>query len=400
MTTVDFDLLIVGAGLVGSSLALALKDSQLRVGLIEASPIETNAQPNYDDRGIALSYSSVLIFQQLGLWSDLSAFATAIEQIHISDRGHFGVTRLRAVDANVPALGQVLTAKQLGQQLNTALSSQPRIKSFSPHTVKAVMPQTDYVAVTLEDGQVLHSRLLVAADGQNSTISSLLHLTSQQQHYHQTAITTNVTPQRAHQNRAFERFTDTGPLALLPLSENRCSLIWTVKTGEEQALLNLPDQVFLSRLQERFGFRLGYFQRTGQRHHYPLTLKQTSQTEPPRVILIGNAAQSLHPIAGQGFNLGLRDAAVLAEVVKKHTADCGHQRCLQDYRDWQQPERNRIVNYTDGLVRLFSNDQTLLGHGRAAGLAMLDCLPPLKNQLAQHFMGFCGRQSRLVRGQP
>ena len=396
----DFDVLIVGAGMVGSSLALALQNTSLKIGIIEAQNIETDSQPSFDDRGIALSYGSQRIFETLGLWPALKQHATPILDIHISDRGHFGVSRLSAKAAGVPALGQVLTAKHLGQQLNLALQQTASISLMSPLKVTALQATTENVTVSLSDGQTLRCRLVVAADGQHSTIRDLLQLGSWQRDYQQTAITANISTERPHQNCAFERFIDSGPLALLPMSDNRSSLVWTVKSGDEQALLALADDDFLQALQQRFGFRLGHFTRVGKRSSYPLELMQTDTAIQPRVLLIGNAAHSLHPIAGQGFNLGLRDAAVLAEIIAEHQHDCGQPQSLQAYHNWQLPAQDKIVKATDKLVKLFSNANPLLGHVRSAALALLDILPPVKQNLCQTSMGLTQKQSRLARGLP
>ncbi|WP_014708054.1 2-octaprenyl-6-methoxyphenyl hydroxylase [Methylophaga nitratireducenticrescens] len=396
----DFDLLIVGAGMVGSSLALALQNIGLRIALVEAQDLLEHHQPGFDDRGIALSYGSQRIFETMQLWSQLADKATPIHGIHISDRGHFGVTRLNAQTEKVPALGQVMTAKHLGIQLNQALQQHPTLSILTPIHVNSLEQNATSVSVNLSDGQQLTTRLLVGADGQFSTIRNLLGLTSWQREYQQTAITANVIPERAHQNWAYERFTEHGPLALLPMSEGRCSLVWTVKTGEEQALLLSNEQQFAEQLQKAFGYRLGHFEKIGQRSSYPLGLMQTNQPVQNRVVLIGNAAHSLHPIAGQGFNLGLRDAAVLAELIAARPEDCGHASLLQDYSNWQQQDQDKVVNATDFLVNTFSNNHFLLGHGRSLSLALLNGLPRLKNQLAKTSMGLSGKQSRLSRGLP
>ncbi|HET8808387.1 MAG TPA: FAD-dependent monooxygenase, partial [Methylophaga sp.] len=194
--------------------------------------------------------------------------------------------------------------------------------------------------------------------------------------------------------------TDTGPLALLPMSDNRSSLVWTVNSGDEQRLLALSDEKFLQALQQRFGFRLGHFTKVGKRSSYPLGLMQTDAAIQPRLLLIGNAAHSLHPIAGQGFNLGLRDAAVLAEVIRQHSDDCGQPRSLEAYQNWQLPAQDNIVKATDRLVKIFSNANPVLGHGRSAALAMLDILTPVKQRLSLTSMGLSQKQTRLARGLP
>lgn len=395
--TAQFDVLIVGGGMVGASLAIALENSGLRLGLIEAQPLKTNSQPSFDDRGIALSYGSQRIFQSMDLWSDIAPFATAIKQIHVSDRGRFGVTRLSAEAQRVPALGQVLTARELGQTLNQRLQQNDSLQLLCPATVTALRQQPDHVEIDLDNNQTVQTRLLVAADGRDSTIRQLLGLDAWQQHYDQVAVTANISTDKAHQGMAYERFTDSGPMALLPMSDNRSSLVWTVRSGQEQGLLDASEAEFLTQLQQRFGYRAGRFIRVGQRHSHPLSLMQADMPVQDRIVFIGNAAHSLHPIAGQGFNLGLRDVAVLADLL--HDAvDCGAMTLLHDYQKWRQQDQDQVVKATDKLVRLFSNDLTLLGHFRGAGLALLDALPPLKQRLADRSMGLGQKQPRLGRG--
>ncbi|PCH61553.1 MAG: 2-octaprenyl-6-methoxyphenyl hydroxylase [Gammaproteobacteria bacterium] len=394
----DYDLIIVGGGMVGASLAIALANSSLRIAIIEAVSTKSDQQPSYDDRGIALSYGSQRIFESLGLWKALSSYSTAIKHIHISDRGHFGVTRLSAQQEQVPALGQVLTARAMGEILNQALESQDNLDIISPASVVALQQQDDFVELELNDQRLLTAQLMVAADGGQSTIRQLLQLGALEHDYHQAAVTANITPERAHQNWAYERFTDTGPIALLPMSENRCSLVWTVKSGDDAALLNLSDQDFLKQLQARFGYRLGKLKQVGQRNSYPLHLIQADQPVQHRVVLIGNAAHSLHPIAGQGFNLGLRDVAVLADVLTPVDKDCGDARLLFDYKQWRLSDQDHVIQATNNLVTLFSNDNPLLGHLRGAGLSMMESLPPLKHWLAKKSMGLDGKQPRLARG--
>ncbi len=397
MKTQHFDLIIVGGGMVGASLACSLKKSPLKIAVIEAFEFNSKQQPSYDDRAIALAYGSQRIFEAMGLWQQLAPHSTAISDIHISDRGHFGVTRLSAQSENVAALGQVITAREIGKVLNQTLSRQDNLQLICPAKVTALTQYPDSVELVLDDEQHLSAKLIVAADGGHSTIRRLLGLGASQQDYHQTAITANITTEQAHQGRAFERFTDSGPLALLPMSDNRCSLVWTVSTGDEVDILNLSDHDFLTKLQDRFGYRLGKFTHVGQRHSYPLKLMQTDQAVQQRIVLIGNAAHNLHPIAGQGFNLGLRDVAALADVLV-NADDCGTAQLLHDYQQWRQDDQDNVIQATDGLVKLFSNDNPLLGHLRGAGLAAIDALSPIKHLLAQKSMGLARKQPRLGRG--
>lgn len=398
MNQTEFDLLIVGGGMVGASLAIALENSELKIGLIEAHALKTDSQPSYDDRGIALSYGSQRIFEGMGLWPNIAAVATPIKHIHISDRGRFGVTRLSAETEQVPALGQVVTAREFGHQLNQQLQQQSNLTLLCPAQVKTLKQQLTHVELTLNSGAQYHAKLVVAADGKDSTIRQLLGLGTWQQQYQQTAITANITTDKKHQGFAYERFTDTGPMALLPMSDNRSSLIWTVKSGEETSLLDINEEDFLLRLQQRFGYRAGRFIRVGQRHSHPLTLMQADMPIQNRIVFIGNAAHSLHPIAGQGFNLGLRDVAVLADLIYNQHNDCGDMRVLHTYQHWRQHDQDQVVKATDRLVKLFSNKISLLGHLRGAGLAMMDNVPLAKRWLAQKSMGLGQKQPRLGRG--
>ncbi len=398
MAKTDYDLIIVGGGMVGASLAYALKTSPLKIALIEAFNVKTNQQPSYDDRGIALSYGSQRIFETMGLWSQLAPHSTAITDIHISDRGHFGATRLSAQTENIPALGQVILARAMGQVLNQAMSEHETLDMMCPNRVTALEQQADAVELTLDDDRKLTAKLIVAADGANSTIRSLLALSVTEQAYQQTAITANINTERPHNGRAYERFTEHGPIALLPMPDQRCSLIWTVKSGDETANNALDDSAFLKQLQSEFGYRLGKFTQVGKRGHFPLKLTQTDQPIQDRIVFVGNAAHNLHPIAGQGFNLGLRDVVALSDVLIDEAKDCGDARLLHDYQQWQQGDQDTVIKATDRLVRLFSNNNPILGHGRSAGLMVLDLIPPAKHWLAQKSMGLGKRQPRLARG--
>lgn len=398
MNKTDFDLVIVGGGMVGASLACALKNTTLRIALIEAFKPDSQQQPSYDDRGIALSYGSQRIFEAMGLWEQLKSYTSPISDIHVSDRGHFGVTRLSAKDEKVPALGQVITARLMGHVLQQAISQQENLTVICPASVQGLNQYEGHAELTLDNGQSLSSKLIVAADGAQSTLRQLLGLGALEHDYQQTAITANISTERAHNGRAFERFTDTGPIAFLPMPDNRSSIVWTVKRGNEAALLELSDHDFLAQLQDRFGYRLGKLIKVGQRNSYPLKLMQADQPIQQRVVLIGNAAHSLHPIAGQGFNLGLRDVAALADVLSDEMKDCGDSRLLHEYRQWRQTDQDTVIENTSILVSLFSNSNPILGHARGAGLTLMDIIPPAKHWLAKQSMGLNRKQPKLGRG--
>ncbi|MGE0370886.1 MAG: 2-octaprenyl-6-methoxyphenyl hydroxylase [Gammaproteobacteria bacterium] len=405
-TAGDFDVLIVGGGMVGASLACALARRPLRIGVVESIPFGAAAQPSYDDRSIALAYGTRRIFEGMELWREISAAAAPIEQIHVSDRGHFGAARLRAAAYGFDALGYVAESRALGRVFSATLAALPQVELISPARVSAMEAAPDHVRVRIEQGgatRAVTTRLLVGADGAESGVRRWSGIGVQRAEYGQSAIIANLTPERPHRNIAYERFTDSGPLALLPMSDERCALVWTVRTEQCAAVEALSDGEFLARLQARLGARLGRLLRVGARAAYPLALVRARLYTAARLALIGNAAHTLHPIAGQGFNLGLRDVAALAEVVCDAAAagrDVGARAVLARYEEWRRRDQEQVLRATDGLVRLFSNDFAPLVLARNAGMVLVDLLPPVKRALMRRAMGLAGRQPRLARGLP
>ena len=402
----EYDMVIVGGGMVGSSLAIALAGRGLRMALVEAHQPGADTQPSYDDRGIALAYGTQRIFEALDIWPQISAFAEPIAEIHVSDRGHFGSTRLYARDEGVPALGQVVTARELGRVLVGRVTGDESIDVIAPARVVAFADDGARVQVEIERNGVvdrLSCRVLVAADGGNSAIREQLGVPVVRWEYGQSAVTTNITPARPHNNVAYERFTDSGPVALLPMSERRCAVVWTVRDEQVHQVLSLDDAAFLAAFQERFGYRLGRFQRVGRRVAYPLSLLRARQSVQGRIAIIGNAAHTLHPIAGQGFNLGIRDVAALSEVVNDAFAaddDIGAPAVLDRYARWRGDEQRYVAIATDSLARLFSNPLAPIRMARNLGLLAMEFLPAAKHPLARGAMGMLGRQPRLARGVP
>ena len=394
------DVLIIGGGLAGASLACALEESGLSIEIIEAHPLNTDNQPCYDDRTVALSYGSRVIFEAMGLWDAMADKIEAIKTIHISDRGHLGVTRLRHDEEGVEALGYVAENRVLGEVLYQRLAENQNVILHCPAEVLDLQQDDESVSVRYQqDGEEheLMAGLLVVADGVNSKTRDMLQIGVSRQDYQQSAVITNITPGQPHQNIAYERFTDTGPLAFLPLTENRCSVVWTVPTEQAEELAALDDEEFLEKLQQRFGFRLGYLQKTGQRHVYPLALVEATQVVRGRVVLMGNAAHAIHPVAGQGFNLALRDIALLAELLTSRSSEMMAE-TLATYVEMREQDAQRVYRLTDTLVKVFSNDFFVLGHARSVGLLATDFLPFLKRKLARQSMGLSGRLSRLGRG--
>lgn len=402
----EYDVLVVGGGLVGASLACALGATPLRVALIEAVPPRSTSQPSYDERVIALAWGSRRILEGIGVWPTVAPEAEAIRGIHISDRGHFGFARLNCADQDTEALGYVIPARALGLALHRQLAEQRHVELFCPAILGDFRIDAEGVSADLNvagNTQTMRTRLLVAADGGESSIREHLSLSVWHWDYGQTAVIGTLTAERPVPGMAFERFTDTGPLAMLPMTEGRYSLVWTAKEAEAPGLLELSDEEFLARVQERFGFRLGRLSRVGRRASYPLRLLQVKNSVGERLVLIGNAAHTLHPVAGQGFNLGLRDVAVLAQMLADAAAtggDPGAPDLLKLYASARRWDQRASALITDGLARIFSQSLWPLAPLRDLGLIGLDLLPGLKREVARQFMGLGGKLPGLSRGLP
>jgi len=401
------DVAICGGGLVGATLALALAELALDVVLIEAHPFGTFGQPSFDDRTTALSNGSRRIFEALRVWPLLEREATAIRRIHISDRGRFGFARLDAAEQGLSALGFVVVNRVMGAALWRRLE-ESSVRILAPAKVRGMQLVDGRQRIECELGQQgsasVESKLAIAADGAQSVLREVAGIGARTWNYEQTALVTNVLAQRFHDHVAYERFTPSGPLALLPMSEGRLGLIWTFTPDVAQSVAQANDTEFLARLQEAFGFRLGRFMRVGTRQLYPLALTRADEHVADRLAIVGNAAQTLHPIAGQGFNLGLRDAASLAEVLAEGRAqqrdafDPGDGLWLERYREWREADRTNIVRFTDGLVRLFGQPFGPIKALRDVGMLAFDLMPAAKGALSQLSLGAAGRIPKLARG--
>lgn len=383
-------LAIVGGGLVGASLALALqagaKARGWKIVLVEPFAPGDAYQPSYDARSSALSYGSRQIFERLGLWPALAERAEAISQIQVSDQGRFGATRLSAADEGVPALGYVLENAWMGHCLWRALDPQV-VEWRCPAEVVGMEALGDGYRLQLNDGASLDCDLAVLADGGRSGLREQLGIAVRHTPYEQCALIANITPAEAHAGQAFERFTEQGPLALLPLPDNRCALVWTRPPVDAERLQQLPEREFLGELQQAFGFRLGALRKVGARHVYPLALVEAAEQVRPHLVILGNAAHSLHPVAGQGFNLSLRDAQALAETLLESPGEPGDFASLQRYLQRQQQDQALTVGFSDRVTRLFGRGESLLVAGRTLGLLGLDLLPPAKRWFARQAMG-------------
>lgn len=403
------DVAIAGGGLVGASLALALSQLDLRVVLIEAAPYGAADQPSFDDRTTALSNGSRRIFEGIGVWPLIEREATPIRRIHVSDQGRFGFARIDASEQGLDALGYVVVNRTLGGALWRRLQ-EAKIELIAPAKVVGMSIQGDCQRIECDRGElgrrVIEVKLAVAADGARSSVRESAGVGASIWDYGQVALTANVFTQRFHNHIAYERFTPSGPIALLPMSEGRLGLVWTLAPDLAKGVAAMSDEAFLARLQHEFGFRLGRFTRVGVRQLYPLALTRSDEHVAHRLALVGNAAQSLHPIAGQGFNLGLRDAACLAEVLADGRArtlqafDAGDGVWLEHYREWREADRSNIVRFTDGLVRAFTQPFGPIKLARNLSMLAFDLLPAAKDALSQLSLGAAGKVPRLARGAP
>ncbi|MEY3220461.1 MAG: hypothetical protein RIT27_1818 [Pseudomonadota bacterium] len=386
-----YEIVIVGGGLTGLSLAWALHRRQIRTALVETAPFAPPAArdaqtTHYDDRVIALSYGSWKFY--LDNQVDISRIATPIQHIHISDRGHFGAAHLCAADIQKNALGFVIEAKLLGFTLQRLLQTQTTVDLIAPETVVDLkLNANNETELQLKNGQFLKTKLVILADGGQSSLYQTLNIPFETHDYQQTAIIANVTPSNPKYNHAFERFTNTGPLALLPMRENRYALVWTVSPEQVETLLQLDEAAFLKSLQTAFGWRLGQFVQIGKRSAFPLKLRYTKDIIRSRLLLMGNAAHIVHPVGGQGLNLGLRDIITFLNLLKTQPNDIGSLSFLQTYANKRDPDVDKTLRLTDGLVKLFSNDFQPVVLARNLGLFAFDHCSLLKKQLARQMAG-------------
>lgn len=412
------DIAIVGGGMVGASLALLLAEAQpdWRIALVEARVLADSASdtashttdshttdsPSAEDaRSTALAYGSAEILDQLGLWAAIAPRATAIQQVHVSDRGHLAGSLIDAVQEQVPALGYVVANAHLGRQLALGLKARPNICVYSPARVTHCQTQASGMVLELESPRgplALSARLTAIADGGDSPLRRQLGIATQVRDYQQTAIIANVSFSEPHGGVAYERFTADGPLALLPLGESpggrRAALVWTLPQAQAEAMAEAPEAEFLAQLQSRFGFRLGRLTGVGQRQAYPLQLLLAEEQIRSGLVLVGNAAHFLHPVAGQGFNLALRDCVALTHSLSQAAAEGkspGDLSVLSRYLEAQTLDQQLTVGFSDRLVRLFSSSSLPLVALRHLGLISLELAPPLKKLLTRQTLGQAGR---------
>lgn len=391
----QFDVVIIGGGLAGASCALSLASyaPDLTIAVIEANQPSGDYHPSFDDRSIALAQQSVQFLQTANIFDPQASFAAAIKQVSVSDRGHFGKTHIDCNEFAQNALGYVVEVNPFGRSLHSQLMNTP-VKVFCPDTVASLNYQVDSAQLILESGAELNAKLVIIADGAQSPTRQLANINFNTKAYSQGAIIANIEVAGGHHNHAFERFTEHGPMALLPMSNNRYSLVWCMEPEQIKQHMALDDDAFISALQNDFGYRAGQFTKVGVRASYPLVYGRADSLFSHRTVLIGNAGHAIHPIAGQGFNLGLRDVQLLCELASSEHA-MGSYAFVSEYAKQRSHDINTVMTLTDGLVRLFSNKSRILAFGRSCGLFTMDLCSSLKTPLAKQLMGQVTQGKRL-----
>ena len=396
-----YDLVVVGAGMVGASFCCALenllRESPISVLVIEAIAPNNGLESSFDARSTALSFGSRKIFEEFAVWQELGAAVSAIDEIQVSDRGRLGAVSLSAQEQKVDALGYVVENKRLGEVLNARLLGSDKINLLSPAAVSSIKATEGGMLLRLQHGDsdaIVDTSLVVLADGGKSPVCGQLGISQSIERYDQHALIANIVFEKPHNNIAYERFTDTGPLAILPLQAidgtNRGSLVWTLSVEQAAEFREMNEEQLLSLLQERFGFKLGKITNIGERFVYPLSLSLAKEQVRPGLALLGNVAHTLHPVAGQGLNLALRDARVLVDVLGKamqQEAALGDMSMLSEYVARQEADQALTTQFTHNITKLFSSNNDAKVWLRKFGLLAIELSPRVRHSLAERAMG-------------
>lgn len=398
MTAIHVDIAILGAGMTGASLVHLLQpaiDRGLTVAVLDRQPLQwqgdvTQRPPSFDGRATALSYGTQQLLDQLGLWSAIASSACAIEHIQVSDQQRFGQTHLHAYEQGTDALGYVIDNARLGAGLLHSLTDIPGVQCLAPCEVHHLRMNEQGACLQLDTGDSVQADLLVMADGGRSSLAQQLGITYQRHAYGTHALVTQVASDQAHGGWAYERFSRAGPIAFLPLGTHQYAVVWTLNSHVIEDTRTLDDAAFLAQLQQQIGHRVGRLRAVGERLSYPLALVTSTEQVRRSLVLLGNAAHSLHPVAGQGFNLAMRDCARLAEHLVQQYAAAGHVgdlAMLQRYQRAQAADQHNTIFASDALPKLFAVDDGLLAWARDGGLVALSAMPSVRRLFARHAMG-------------
>jgi 2-octaprenylphenol hydroxylase len=401
----DYDIVIVGAGMVGAALVCALGGARLRVALIEAQPFSHEwPADSFDQRVSAITRASQNIFTSLGVWEDMcAARISPYRDMHVWDATGNGVIHFDSADIGEPVLGHIIENRVIQSALLKRVAALDTVELITPASVASFDVQADHVEVSLDNGRIINAALIVGADGGRSPLRELAGIKVSGWSYKQEAVVARIETSASHQQTAWQRFMPDGPLAFLPLSDGSSSIVWSTSPEHARELLAMDDSSFLDALQKSFGDKLGSMLGCGPRARFPLRMQHARQYTQPRLALVGDAAHTIHPLAGQGVNLGLADAAALAEVlVQAHRQhrDIGEHRVLRRYERWRKGDNLTMITSMESFKRLFGSRTPLVRWLRNTGLRLTDKLGPAKNMIMRQAMGMEGELSQLARGKP
>lgn len=398
----ETDILIAGGGMVGLTLALALGQNGFCVTVVDPAPAETTLSPEFDGRASALAYTSCKLLEAIGVWPLLVPDAEEIREIRVSDGDAPLYLHFDFAEVGDEPLGHMVENRHLRHALYRKVSETPGIALYAPDRIETADRSDGGVAAKLQSGKTVHARLLIGAEGRRSPAREDAGIRTYEWTYGQSGIVATVEHEHPHQGIAHERFLPAGPFAILPLTGNRSSIVWTERTRLVPTIMALSDEAFDAELQKRFGGFLGAVHSTGPRWHYPLSLQVSDRFIDRRLALVGDSAHGIHPISGQGMNLGIKDVAALAQVLVEAARageDIGEAGVLERYQRWRRVDTLTLSAVTDGLNRLFSNDIAPVRWARDIGMAAVHRMPPLKRFFMNHARGTVGQLPRLLSGE-